>query len=101
MYFIRQNVSFNSPVSPTLLLADFAVRIARELWWTNQEFCLSISFHCGSPCSYITWGMNSRPVGGRSSETWSRRIDMIFMIQLSVKLDTLIRKPSRTTSVEN
>jgi hypothetical protein len=25
-------------------------------------FSLSISFHCGSPYSYITWGMNNRPV---------------------------------------
>jgi hypothetical protein len=31
-------------------------------------FLLSVSFHHGSPYSYITWGMN-RPVGGRSSET--------------------------------
>jgi hypothetical protein len=27
------------------------------------------SFHRGSPCSYITWGMDDRLVGGRSSET--------------------------------
>jgi hypothetical protein len=30
---------------------------------------LSISFHRGSPYSYIICGMNNRPVGGRSSET--------------------------------
>jgi hypothetical protein len=36
--------------------------IAIELWWTNQE--LSIAFHHGSPCSYVTWGTKSRPVGG-------------------------------------
>jgi hypothetical protein len=40
------------------------------------RFPLSLSFHCGSPCSYITWGMNKRPVGGRSSETSSNPIDM-------------------------
>jgi hypothetical protein len=28
------------------------------------------------PCSYITWRMNSRPVGGRSSEISSHPIDM-------------------------
>jgi hypothetical protein len=39
-------------------------------------FRLSVSFHCGSPCSYIIWGMNSRPVGSRSSETQSHPIDM-------------------------
>jgi hypothetical protein len=34
---------------------------------------LSISFHHGTPFSYIIWGMNSRPVGGCSSETVSSR----------------------------
>jgi hypothetical protein len=28
----------NSAVPPDSLLDDFAGRIARELWWTNQEF---------------------------------------------------------------
>jgi hypothetical protein len=28
---------------------------------------LSVSFHYGSPYSYINWGMNSKPVGGCSS----------------------------------
>jgi hypothetical protein len=32
-------------------------------------FLLSISFHRGSPYSYITCGMNTGPVYGRSSET--------------------------------
>jgi hypothetical protein len=31
----------------------------------------SISFHHGSPCSYIIWGINNRPVHGCSSETSS------------------------------
>jgi hypothetical protein len=30
---------------------------------------LSVPFRHNSPYSYITWGMKSRPVGGRSSET--------------------------------
>jgi hypothetical protein len=34
---------------------------------------LSISFHCGSPLSYIIWGMNNRPVKGRSSESHPHR----------------------------
>jgi hypothetical protein len=33
------------------------------------SFLLSISFYHGSPCTYITWRMNNRPVGGRRSET--------------------------------
>jgi hypothetical protein len=41
---------------------------------------LSTSFYHGSQCSYITFGMNNRPVGGRSSETWSHAIDMIIII---------------------
>jgi hypothetical protein len=38
-------------------------------------FPLLISFHHGSPCSYITWGMNSRLIGGSSSEMF-HPIDM-------------------------
>jgi hypothetical protein len=64
-----------------------AGRIARELWW-NQEFPLSVSFHNVSPCSYIAWGMNSTPVGGRSSETQSHPIDLIIVIKTLL----LIRK---------
>jgi hypothetical protein len=33
-------------------------------------FALSVSFHPGSPYSYITWGMN-RPISGHSSDTVS------------------------------
>jgi hypothetical protein len=43
-------------------------------------FSLSVSFYRGSPCSYIIWEMNNRPVGGSSSETYSHPIDMIIMI---------------------
>jgi hypothetical protein len=39
-------------------------------------FPLSVSFHRGSPHSYITWETNNRLVGGRSSETQSHPIDM-------------------------
>jgi hypothetical protein len=42
------------------LSASFSGRI--------KSFPLSISFRHGSPCSYITWGINDRHVGGRSSE---------------------------------
>jgi hypothetical protein len=40
---------------------------------------LLISFHHGSPCSYITLGMNSRPIDGQSSERYSHHIDMIVI----------------------
>jgi hypothetical protein len=39
-------------------------------------FSLSVSFHCGCPYSDITWGMNSRCVGGRTSETLCRPFEM-------------------------
>jgi hypothetical protein len=34
--------------------------------------------------SMLTWEMNDRPFAGRSSETYSRRIDMIMIIFMSV-----------------
>jgi hypothetical protein len=40
------------------------------------RFSLSISFRRGSPYSYITRGINNRAVGGSSSETYFRPIDM-------------------------
>jgi hypothetical protein len=39
-------------------------------------YALSKSLHRGSPYSYITWGTNNRPIGGRSSETYSHSIDI-------------------------
>jgi hypothetical protein len=57
-----------------------------DLWWEKWHwdrlfseffgFPLSMSFHRGSSYSYIIWGMNNMPVGGRSSETSSHPIDM-------------------------
>jgi hypothetical protein len=54
-------------------------RIARECWWKNR-FSTVISFHHGSPCSYIIRGINNWPVGGRSSETKFHHIDMMMII---------------------
>jgi hypothetical protein len=31
-------------------------------------FHLSVSFHCGSPCTHITWDVKNRPVGDQSLE---------------------------------
>jgi hypothetical protein len=36
---------------------------------SSSVFTLSVSFHRDSPFSYITWGVNNRPVGYSSSET--------------------------------
>jgi hypothetical protein len=53
-------------------------RIAKELWWANQEFSPVDIIPPLFPCPYVTFGMNSRPVGGCSSET-SHPIDIIIM----------------------
>jgi hypothetical protein len=45
-----------------------ASRIARELWWTSQEFTQN-GIITMVPLSHINRGMNNRPVGGRNSET--------------------------------
>jgi hypothetical protein len=37
---LKAKFIFSSPVTPALLLEDCAGMIARELWWTNQEFFL-------------------------------------------------------------
>jgi hypothetical protein len=34
----------------------------------------TVTSHRGSPYTYITWGMNNRPVVGRSSETQSHPV---------------------------
>jgi hypothetical protein len=52
-------------------------------------FPLSLSFHRGSAYSYIIWGMDKGPVGGRSSETASfhRHENTPFiLVYLSVKI---------------
>jgi hypothetical protein len=44
------------------------------------SFAILISFHHGSPCSYITWGINNRPVCGRSSQTYSHSVIVMIVI---------------------
>jgi hypothetical protein len=83
-YFARPNSSFPLPVPPALLPDDSADRITTELWWTNQDFSRVDIIHHDSPCSYVTWVINKRPVGGRSSETYSHPID-IMITKLSRK----------------
>jgi hypothetical protein len=53
---------------------------------------LTISFHLGSPYAYISFGMNNRPVSSRSSETWSRPIDMNKNIYDSYSATSIISK---------
>jgi hypothetical protein len=50
------------------------------------SFPLSISFHHGSPCSFITCAMNIMSVGGCSSVTYSHPIDMIIIITLGFNI---------------
>jgi hypothetical protein len=45
-----------------------AGRNARELWWTNQVVSLVGIIPPWFSMLIITWGMNDKPVGGRSSE---------------------------------
>jgi hypothetical protein len=75
-YFARPNLSFPSPVPPACYQITLLVGLS-EFWWS---FPLSTSFHHGSPCSYITWGVNNRPVGGRSSETLSDTIHIVINV---------------------
>jgi hypothetical protein len=53
IYLARHNSPFRSPVPPAsyqmILLVEFP---QNELWWTNQSFPLSTSFHHDSPCLY-------------------------------------------------
>jgi hypothetical protein len=63
-----------------------AGRIARELWWTSQEF---------SPASIIIspWlsmliyhlGMNNRPVGVSACDAYSHPIDIINQSMITVR----------------
>jgi hypothetical protein len=53
-YFVDKIRNFIRPNLPDLLLDGSAGRIAGDIWWTNQSFPLSTSFHHGSPNSYIT-----------------------------------------------
>jgi hypothetical protein len=63
-----------------LLVGDSAGRIARELLWTNQEFFLINIIPAWFSMFLYHLGMSNRPVGGRSSETWSHPIDMIEVL---------------------
>lgn len=63
----RLNSSLTSPNFPHLLLDGSTGREGSG--GRIKNFPLSVSFHHDSQRLYITWGMNNRAVGGRSSET--------------------------------
>jgi hypothetical protein len=48
-----------------------------------RSFSLSTPIDHGFSCSYIIWGMNNRPLGGRSSEMNSHPIDMIIIMRVT------------------
>jgi hypothetical protein len=60
------------------------VRLSESSGGRMRSLPLYISFHHGYPCSYITWGINNRPIGVRSSETSSRPIKMMIIINMYV-----------------
>jgi hypothetical protein len=63
-----------------LIADDSAGRIAKELWWTNEEF--SSADIIPPWFSMLTYHprMNKRPVGDRRSETSSHPLDMSVVI---------------------
>jgi hypothetical protein len=61
-----------------------ACGIAREIWWTNQEFFPVDIMPPWISMLIYHMGMNNRLVGGRSSETWSHPIDMIVIIIMNM-----------------
>jgi hypothetical protein len=73
-----------------------------DLWWTkwhweSSSVFLSVSFHCGSPYSYIIWGMNNRPIGGSSSEIQSHPINMNNIIQFRDSSSKIPMSKNETT----
>jgi hypothetical protein len=68
-YFARSNSSFPSPVPPACYQVTVG-RITIEKWWMNREFSsVDIIQTWFFMLIYITWGIDNRPIGGRSSET--------------------------------
>jgi hypothetical protein len=65
------------PVAPPSVHVEFVVdKVALGKAFPRVlQFPLSVSFHRGSPYSYI-WVTNNRPVSGQSTETQFRPIDM-------------------------
>jgi hypothetical protein len=76
----KAKLSFLSSISAACYHMSLLVGLPGSCGEPFRTFPLStLSFHHGSPCWYIIWGMNNSPVGGRSSETQSHPIDMITL----------------------
>jgi hypothetical protein len=79
---LKAKFSFISPIPPVCCQKTLLV-VLTESSGRRISFPLSTSsFHHGFPYSNVTWGLNCRSVGCRSSETQSHPIDMIMIIIL-------------------
>jgi hypothetical protein len=58
---LTTEIQVYAPVSPHLICGGQS--------GTGTGFPLSVSFHCGSPCSYTICEMNSRLISDHSSDT--------------------------------
>jgi hypothetical protein len=72
----KTNSSFPSQSSSRFATRWLLVGFPTKLLWKNEFSPVNIISPWLSML-LITWGMNNRPVGGRSSETWSYPIVMI------------------------
>jgi len=63
------------------------------------KFGLPLYYSTMVPCSYVTWGMSNRPVGGHSSQVWSRPIDMIIIVIQGLYILTLKEHNDQKTCI--
>jgi hypothetical protein len=66
--FARPNSSFPLPIPPACYQVTLLVGLPESSDGQISSFPLSTSFRHVSPCTYMTWGMNNRPVDVHSSE---------------------------------
>jgi hypothetical protein len=67
-YISGPNQEFPSPLPPARYQITLLIRFSESSGGRIRYFPL-LPYHHGSPCSFITWEMNNRPLGRRSSET--------------------------------
>jgi hypothetical protein len=65
-----------APVSPCGFVVDRVALGQVFLRVLRLPPPLALSFYRGPPYAFISGGMYYRPIGGRSSETWSHSINM-------------------------
>jgi hypothetical protein len=66
-----QNSAFPFHFLPVLLLMTLLAPVPESSWERIRSFPPLISLHHGSSYSYITWGMNNRPISGLSTDVVS------------------------------